>query len=458
MEHSQSAAVDAVPLEVPPIPSVLPEATVPEAPPPAASVEPWSFLKRLLFRFVFAYFVLYNLPFPLTYAPFVPMYYQKIWQGIVPWVGQAVFGLKITILPNGSGDTTWNYVQAFCFLVLAVVITLVWTLLDRKRPHYARLHMILRVMLRFVVAIAMISYGLAKVFDGQFLAPGPSRLVSTYGDSSPMGLLWTFMGASKAYCIFTGMAEVLGGLLLTMRRTALLGALITIGVMSNVVMLNFCYDVPVKLYSTHLLLMAVVLVLPHTSRLLNVFVMNRTSPPAAGERLFRLPEVDLTMAIIRSLVIALYTLVIAFNIWVAALQGGYGSGAPRSPLHGAWETQNFTMDEKVRPPLLTDGGRWRRLLMERQNMLVIHTMTNRHDYWSFQYDEKTGTLTLTRPRPGKEEKPTVLTATRPATDRLILEGEFNQHKIRAELKLVPESQYMLLSRGFHWVNEYPFQR
>lgn len=57
-----------------------------------------------------------------------------------------------------------------------------------------------------------------------------------------MGLLWNFIGASAAYTIFTGVAEVLGGLLLVARRTALLGALVCIGVMSNVVLLNFSYD------------------------------------------------------------------------------------------------------------------------------------------------------------------------------------------------------------------------
>src|SRR5204863_6312660 len=103
----------------------------------------------------------------------------------------------------------------------------------------------------------------------------------TFGEASPMGLLWTFMGSSTSYTVFSGLAEVIGGLLLMARRTTLLGALVCIGVMVNVVMLNFSYDVPVKLYSSHLLAMAFFLLLPDLRRLTNVLVLNRPAEPAA---------------------------------------------------------------------------------------------------------------------------------------------------------------------------------
>jgi len=41
------------------------------------------------------------------------------------------------------------------------------------------------------------------------------------------------MGASASYTIFTGAAEMLGGILLTMRRTTLLGALVCIDVLGS---------------------------------------------------------------------------------------------------------------------------------------------------------------------------------------------------------------------------------
>jgi hypothetical protein len=76
------------------------------------------------------------------------------------------------------------------------------------------------------------------------------------------------------------LGEVLAGVLLVWRRTATLGALIAAGVMANVVMLNFCYDVPVKLMSSHLLVCALLIAYSDGVRLLNAFVLNQPTPPA----------------------------------------------------------------------------------------------------------------------------------------------------------------------------------
>jgi hypothetical protein len=65
-----------------------------------------------------------------------------------------------------------------------------------------------------------------------------------------MGLAWTFLGFSKAYNYFMGIAEAGGGLLLLFRRTAIFGVLLSMIVTSNIVAINFCFDVPVKLYSS----------------------------------------------------------------------------------------------------------------------------------------------------------------------------------------------------------------
>jgi hypothetical protein len=51
------------------------------------------------------------------------------------------------------------------------------------------------------------------VREGGPVSRGGDRLLKPYGESSPMGLLWTFMGYSTGYNLFTGGAEALGGLL-----------------------------------------------------------------------------------------------------------------------------------------------------------------------------------------------------------------------------------------------------
>lgn len=429
-----------------------------EEPRPAAV---WSPGKRLLFRFAFSYLVLYSLPFPLfdiPYAGKAAMWYPQMWNKLVPWAGQQVFGVAVTVQPNGSGDTTYNYVQVFCFFVLAAAAALAWSLLDRRRRSYARLYQWLRVYLRFVLAAAMIGYGAFKVIPAQFPAPTFDRLMQPYGDSSPMGLLWTFMGASVAYNVFTGLGELMGGLLLVFRRTTLLGALICIGVMANVVMLNFSYDVPVKLYSSHLLLMAFFLAAHDLRRLADVLVLNRPAEPAdpGDDRpLFRHRWLHWGTKAAGVLFIG--------HLTFTSLQFSYrqardysAAAAAKSPLYGLWEVEELVIDGKVSPPLVTDESRWRRVMFTGPNQMSFQLMSGTRDRYNVEIDPKKRTVAFTR-RLDPSWNSTLAYA-RPEPKLLVLQGTFGGHKVRARLRQGEIPKFLLTTRGFHWINERPFNR
>ncbi len=260
---------------------------------PLTSLSPqvrrWSLLERMAFRFAFAYLILYCLPGNgrVSLLAAIPAGAERLtnwaeapWHALCPWVAIHIFHLTGPITryhPTGSGDTTLDYVQVFCFAVIAIFATVVWSILDRHRPNYRALYAWLRLVVRFTLAFTLLAYGFAKVFPLQFIPPRLFTLTETYGEASPMNLLWTFMGASTAYTIFGGLAEVTAGVLLLFRRTTSLGALAAAAVMLNIVMLNFCYDVPVKLYSLHILLMSLFLLLPDAAALWNFFVLHRVS-------------------------------------------------------------------------------------------------------------------------------------------------------------------------------------
>ena len=251
-----------------------------------AEEKEWSLATRIAFRFFCAYWVLYSLPSTgrISFFGVIPgaQAYKNVWQAIVQWVAIHVFHLSgsVTVYRfTGSGDTTLDYVQNLCFLVLAFAVALVWSLMDRGRKNYQALNSWLRLLVRYTLAITLFSYGFTKVFPMQFPFPGLSRMIEPFGDFSPMGVLWQFMGSSPAYTIFAGAMETFGGALLLFRRTTTLGALVSAGVLLNVVVLNFCYDVPVKLYSLNLLLMAVFLMAPDLGKLTGLLVLNRPAAP-----------------------------------------------------------------------------------------------------------------------------------------------------------------------------------
>jgi hypothetical protein len=47
---------------------------------------------------------------------------------------------------------------------------------------------------------------------------------------------------------------------------------------------------------------------------------------------------------------------------------------------------------------------------------------------------------------------------RPAPDQLILDGQMDNHKMHMQLHLVDRNKFLLVNRGFHWIQEYPFNR
>ena len=251
-----------------------------------SSAIPPSRIRGLAIRFTVAYWLLYSLPSP--FSDLIPWLGPQlsVWRGwlennLVAAVARVVFKIDGALVPpNGSGDTTYNYLAVLSMFVLAALIAIVWSLLDRRNTDCPLIRDLLRSYLRYVLAFTLLGYGLAKVtFEfNQFPLVSDWQLKKTWGDSSPMNVLWAFMGSSRPYTIFAGLSEVLGSLLLVWRRTATLGALVAIGVMTNVVLLNFCYDVPVKLYSSHLLTMAILIALPDARRLANLLFWNRSTP------------------------------------------------------------------------------------------------------------------------------------------------------------------------------------
>ncbi|MEZ4451869.1 MAG: hypothetical protein R3B09_20565 [Nannocystaceae bacterium] len=338
--------------------------------------------------------------------------YLELWRALVPILGNAFFGIEapIRVEMTGSGDMTWHYVEAFWLLVAALLGAGAWLGLTRRRIDLARVHAWLRVLLRYWLALALFSYGFAKLLGGQFSPPEPLRLLTTYGDSSPMGLLWTFMGFSPAYMNFTGIAEILAGALLLPRRTTTLGALLGIAVLTNVVLLNFCFDVPVKLYSSTLLLTAIVLAAPDLRRLLSFFVLNKAVAPADLEAPILTGRLRLAGRIGRGF----FALVV---LGYVVIVGGGNQGPPPAwaPFLGLHEVESFAVDGAVRPPLLTDTSRWRRVYLREWGFGAIESMGGEWTFYGAQYDAEAHKLTLNGRR-GEEKEPVELVfdaATRP---------------------------------------------
>lgn len=242
---------------------------------------------------------------------------------------------------------------------------------------------------------------------------------------------------------------------MTARRTTLLGALVCIGVMSNVVMLNFSYDVPVKLYSSHLLAMAVFLVLPDLRRMAGALVLNREAAPARLQPLFERRLLNRGALAIRTAFVAGLVAQMLFVSYDAAAE--YGHLSPKPPFHGIWNVEEFELDGQVRPALITDKARWLRLIFEWPEYVSIQPMDeSRGQFHLLKLDAGSRKMVLTKFR--EPEWRSELAIRKPGPGLLELEGMYDGKKVRARLRRVDEMSYPLLGRGFHWINEYPYNR
>jgi len=268
-----------------------------------------------------------------------------------------------------------------------------------------------------------------------------------------MGLLWTFMGASTAYQMFAGFGEALGGLLLLFRRTALLGALVSSAVMLNVVMLNFCYDVPVKLFSSHLLLIAVVLAAPHASRLAAVLVLNRPADMQPFEPLVsgRRAQVALRIAHGALVALILFGMVAAPFIWRSPSRVD-----SRPPLYGVWNVTARTADGDRQGAETLDDAALQRVIFNEWGGASMQWVSGDFQRFRAEVDLVKGTISFAD-RFGSAP-PSIFTIERPEEGMMVLRGTIRNQTYDLTLRLAPERSFLLRDRGFHWINEYPFNR
>lgn len=423
---------------------------------------PKTWWRRFAFLLAASYLVLFNLPFPLGfyfYETWANRVYTKLWQVIVPWVGHHVLRFSNAYSDPSfildDSDSMFEWIRVLCFLVVAFAGALVWGWFDVRRRHDRMVHDLVRVYLRYVLAATMLMYGVIKVMHLQMPYPSPDVLLATYGDSDPGGLMWTFMGYSPAYQAFTGLAEVAGALLLLFRRTTTLGALVVAAVMSNIVMLDLCYDVPVKLDAMHLLLFALFLLGPDLLRLANVLVLNRPAEAAPLARNWPTRWIGNAAGVTKVLMVGwILYLSVGQELWRAA--SIYHT--PKPELYGIYDVEVFTRDGQTVPPLLTDKTRWRRVNFGEEGGLEVFRMD--HSYF-FGYrpekithlrtDSTQGVLTLNSGSGQAGTLPILVAYTRPAPDQLRLNGRFDGAELSMLLRRIDEKNFPLVKHKFRWV-------
>jgi hypothetical protein len=218
------------------------------------------------------------LPFTFYLFLFQQSITQLLFSGLINNTASLLFGVS----PNNTNvysDTPSMYVLVFDLLLLAVIITIILKSIKKVKPLQQKIHTISYNSCLYYLIIILLKYGLDKICKAQFYLPEPNTLFTSVGKLDKDILFWTSMGTSKLYNTITGSIEVLAALLLFFKRTRLAGILLTIIALLQVALINFSFDISVKLFSSLLLCISFYLFQPYAKRLVAViFTLKEIEP------------------------------------------------------------------------------------------------------------------------------------------------------------------------------------
>jgi hypothetical protein len=360
-------------------------------------------------------------------------------------VGQLFFGLENVLRPEmtGSGDTQMDWLNIVSIALLSTLISIILVFIGYIRRNIDSILNFIRVYLRFYLGLFLIFYGIAKLYvNGQFGQIELYHLDSTFGNKSPMGLLWTFMAYSREYTLFIGVIETLAGVLLLYKRSSLIGGLMGFAIMLNVFLLNMFYDVPVKIFSFHLLLCAFIIISPGIKKIL-LFLTGENAQPVA------LSFIEIGNKSVTIVFTVLKTILVVVLVGLDFFSFNEEMEQPADYLDGVYRIESIEYSNDSIPALkwekimfnslygsVTDySGTRNQLELQIDTTKKIVNFNFRLDstLMSFNYELYAG-------------------------DSVKFTNIQEADTIRVFTKRLQKDDFLLMNRGFHWVSEYPLNR
>jgi hypothetical protein len=91
----------------------------------------------------------------------------------------------------------------------------------------------------WIIVLAMFIYGGAKIvqFDGA------AEIDKTVSELTGMELMWAFYGYSKSFAVTLGIFEIIGGILILIKRTRIIGCIFVSTILVNVIFQDIYFGV-----------------------------------------------------------------------------------------------------------------------------------------------------------------------------------------------------------------------
>ncbi|MFT5513114.1 MAG: hypothetical protein ACI8SE_001514 [Bacteroidia bacterium] len=239
----------------------------------------------------------------------------------------------------------------------------------------------LRTIIKYYIAYQLLHYGFNKMFKWQFFLPEPNVVYAQLGTISKDLLYWSAIGSSYWYTVIAGCLEVVAGFLLFFRKTQKAGLMLALVLFSNIVLVNFTFNISVKLFSLFLLFATFILFSQYLNQFL-AFLFNRQVRPINNYQ----PDFKTTStlySITKSIVVLLLVL---DSLWLYGKTSNWNDDIQSRPLlHGAYETS------------LNQINDWAAVYVNRKGYLISENQAGLKVDFQLAYDTTNHFLSLDRP-------------------------------------------------------------
>ncbi len=327
----------------------------------------WTTNERGIFRFFFVYFLLQSLPLSIGYL-------SRLFS--VNWLNpdyQDIFNITRFYPSFFGADSFWNWV---IIALIAAILAFIW---QKRTPglndnDFDPLYYWIRTLVRYRLAIAIIGYGIIKVFPLQAPFPSISNLNTSYGDFNDWKVFSLSLGVVPSYERFLGAFEVLAGVLLFFRRTASLGAIVVLIFTGNVFISNLAYEGGENVYSFYIISLALFVLAQDALRIHRLVALEKPATPVRYK-----PEYPGKLApvrvVVKSLILLFFVVIYSFKAADGYRNDPYqfpkAAGLTNSA--GLYNVREFSLNNKVRPYSAVDPVRWRDVVFEKWSTISIRS-------------------------------------------------------------------------------------
>lgn len=221
-------------------------------------------IQKMINRSLLVFIVLFaiTLPFPLHFFPSFGFLISDFFQSINEFTVTHIFGVNFKFISNIESDSLGLYIHCSHLLLVSLLLGFCWSKWFLRFSDN-EIFYFLQISASYILAFFLLKYGVDKIFKVQFYFPEPNTLFTPLGYLSKDILFWSTVGSSYSYSVISGIVEIIPALLLLSRKTRLLGALVAFGVLLHVLIINFSFDISVKILSSYLLILSLILILPY---------------------------------------------------------------------------------------------------------------------------------------------------------------------------------------------------